>query len=326
MKPSGRILWVDDNPDRKKRASQLEEATGIQVQFVSVQGKNMQEELPTIRDNPQPSLVIIDHVLNDTTSPEWVRLGSSLAGLFRETWTGCPVFGITAAGNLGGIDFERYAYDELIDYDMFSAYVQYIPNVIDGFRKCGRVVNIDEWISLLKPPKDEVDRIKACMPHETKTDLEKSGFANRAYRWFRHRFYMMPGFLYDRDWVATFAGVRKDAIGKYLRHFGGARYNGIFDDPDHPRWWKAKLYQLVYAKWRKGEAPGRVTQEVATQVLHVTKKDQSACYACKEDWPDTIAYVDESDTATREQMHLRCTVAHPLYRYEPMFEEMRVMR
>jgi hypothetical protein len=326
MKSLARVLWVDDNPDREKRAIQLEEATRIKVQFVSVKGRDLQKELPIIRDSPRPGLVIIDHVLNATTSQGWVSLGSTVAGFFRETWPGCPVFGITAARNLGAVDFERHAYDELIDYDIFSTYVRYIPNVIEGFRKCNRVRGVDQWISLLKPPKDEVERIRRCMPHDTKTAFEKNSFANRIYGWFRRRFYMMPGFLYDKDWVATLAGIRKDATDKYLKHFTSALYNGVFDDPDNPRWWKAKLYQLIYAKCQERDAPPRVIQDAATRMLHVREKDQSTCYSCKQKWPDTIAYVDGSDTATREQMHLRCTVAHPLYSYEAMFEEMRVMR
>jgi hypothetical protein len=38
-----------------------------------------------------------------------------------------------------------------------------------------------------------------------------------------------------------------------------------------------------------------------------------------------LAYVDEADTASRQQMHLKCTTAHPRFAYEPMFEEIRVM-
>jgi hypothetical protein len=164
------------------------------------------------------------------------------------------------------------------------------------------------------------------MPHDTKTDVEKKGFANRAYRWFSKTFYRMPGFLYNTDWVATFAGVKVEAIDKYLKYFDGAKYDGIFNNPNDLRWWKAKLYQVIYSKSKDENAASRSPQDVGNEVLKVKEKERSTCYVCKEKWPDTIAYVDESDGASAEQMHLRCTVAHPDYPYEPMFEEIRVMR
>ena len=325
MKPSGGILWIDDNPDREKRAIQLEEATGLKVQFISVKGMDLEQELPTIRAKAQPGLVIIDHVLNGTTSQHWAQFGSTLAGFFRETWPGCPIFGITAAGNLGAIDFERYAYDELIDYDTFSAYVQYVPNVIDGFGKCSKVRDINEWIRLLKPPKGEDERIEGCIPCDAKTQVDKNGFPNRIYRWFRGHFYAMPGFLYDREWVATFVGVKKERIDKYLSYLNAAHYSGLFNHPSDPRWWKAQLYQVLYSKYSGDDASYRSSQEIAANVLNIGRQDQSRCYVCHEKWPEVLAYVDATDTASRQQMHLKCTMPHPHFAYEPMFEEIRVM-
>lgn len=267
MKPSRRILWIDDDPDREKRAIQLKEATRLKVEFISVEGKNLEKELPAIRAKAQPGLVVIDHILNHTTSQHWAQFGSTLVGFFRETWPGCPIFGITAAGNLGGIDFERYAYDELVDYDTLSAYVQYVPNVIEGFRKCSKITDINEWIRLLKPPKGEPERIEGCIPRDAKTQVDKNGFPNRIYRWFRGHFYAMPGFLYDKEWVATFVGVKKERIDKYLPHFGAAQYSARFNHPGDPRWWKARLYQVLYAKYGAPDASYRSSQEIATNVL-----------------------------------------------------------
>jgi endo-alpha-1,4-polygalactosaminidase (GH114 family) len=135
----------------------------------------------------------------------------------------------------------------------------------------------------------------------------------------------MPGFLYDRDWVATFAGVQIDRVHKYLHHFEEAKYDGIFKDPENPRWWKAKLYEMIYRKCKDKNASFQRTQYVANKVLKVKQKDESKCYVCKGKWPETVAYVDETDTGSKKQMHLKCTVAHPSYTYEPMFEETRMM-
>lgn len=325
MKSKAQILWIDDNADRKKKATNLQDESHMNVAFVFVKNKNLEEELARIRKNYKPDLVIIDQILDKTRSDSLMRLGSTLAGFIRETWEQCPVLGITAKRKLPRIDIEELAYDELIEGDRFSEYVQYIPNVVEGFKKCGKVRDIDGWIALLKCPKEEIERIKACMPHDVKTDVGKKGFPNRVYRWFRRKFYGMPGFLYDEDWVATFVGVKKEVVKKYVKHFETAKYDGMFSDPYHPRWWKARLYKVIYGKSRDENAAYRSTQDIANEVLGVPEKDRSRCYVCREKWPETVAYVDESEGASMKQMHLKCTVAHPLYRYEPMFEEIRMM-
>ncbi|MHC4112067.1 MAG: hypothetical protein ACYSUY_13415 [Planctomycetota bacterium] len=326
MKSKVQILWIDDFSQRKKQATDLKDTSGMNVKFIPVRGLQLDEVMTGIINEYDPEMVILDHILDKTSPDSWTRLGSTLAGFLREKWEKCPVFGITAVKKLGQIDIERYAYDELIEGDRFSEYVRYIPNVVEGFKKCTKVKSIEEWIDLLKSPKDETERIKGCMAHDAKTDFEKKGFANRVYRWFRTKFYKMPGFLFDSDWVATFAGVKKEAVEKYLKHFKSAKYDGVFNDPDHPRWWKAKLYEVIYGKCKDENAAYRGSQDVANEVLRVKKQDRSKCYVCGGEWPETVAYVDESEGASTKQMHLGCTIAHPLYRYEPMFEEMRVMK
>ena len=325
MSIKAKILWIDDNPSRKKQAMDLQDESGINVEFISVKDKDLEKVKMSIRDKYKPELVIIDHVLDKTKSTEGIRLGSTLTGFLRESWEGCPFLGITAAGNVSKIDVEKYTYDELIEGDRFSEYIQYIPNVLKGFKKSANAKTIEEWINWLEPPKEEIVRVKGCMPHHVKTNINKKGFTNRIYRWFRTKFYSMPGFLYDNDWVATFIGVKREAISKYSEQLDKAKYTGIFNDPYNVRWWKAKLYQVIYSGCKDVSAASRSSQDVGNEVLKVKKEDRSICHVCKKKWPETIAYKDDSPTATLGQMHLRCTVAHPLYPYQPMFEEIRLM-
>ena len=325
MKSKAQILWIDDYPQRSMRASDLEDNSGMSVEFISVKNKDLKEKLVTIRDNYRPELLIIDHILDKTSSAEWMVLGSTVAAFLRETWQECPVFGITAAAKVPEIDIEKDVYDELIEGDRFSEYVSYIPKVVEGFKKCGKVKKIEDWIALTRAPKEETERVKGCMPHDVKMAIQKKGFPNKVYRWFRRKFYGMPGFLYNRDWVATFAGVKKEAVKKYLKHFETAKYDGVFNDPDDGRWWKAELYKVIYGKCKNENAVYRGSQDVANEVLRVKKQDRSKCYVCGGEWPEVVAYVDKSDGASMKQMHLRCTLAHPLYPYEPMFEEIRMM-
>jgi len=325
MNRKAKILWIDDNPERSERALQLKEDSRMSVEFVCVQQKNVQEELARIRQEYKPRLVVIDHVLNDTRSEEWAKFGSSLVGFFRETWPGCAVFGVTAGRNMGSVDIEKYAYDELIDYTDFSEYGQYLPNVVKGFEKCATVRSVEEWIRLLKGPKGETERIRGSMPRDAKTEFEMQGFPNRVYRWFRKKFYKMPGFLYDRNWVATLVGVKTGVVERYLEQFASAKYRGVFNNPHDPRWWKAKLYEEIYSKCKDENAACMSTQEAGNRVLSVAANERSKCYACNGKWPEVLGYVDASETASLKQMHLRCTIAHAGYRYEAMFDEVRMM-
>jgi len=325
MSTKDQILWLDDDESRETQSDNLEEKTGIHTKFVSLRNENVQKIIADIRDEYNPNLIIIDHILNNTKSGDWAKLGSTLVGFFRETWERCPIIGITAVQNLKKIDTEKYAYDELINYTDFSNYIRFIPNIVKGFKQCTKVKDINKWINLLEPPKEERERISLCIPHDMKTDVEKKGFASRAYAWFSRKFYRLPGFLYNKEWVATLIGIKIDAVDKYLRYFDDAKYNGIFNNPDDTRWWKAKLYQSIYSKCKDENAASRIPQEVANKVLKVENKFRSKCHVCGKQWPETMAYVDDSENASLKQMHLRCSIAHPLYEYEPMFEEIRIM-
>jgi hypothetical protein len=325
MSTKDQILWIDDDESRKQQSDNLKEKTGINTVFISLRNKNVPKIIADIRSKYNPSLIIIDHVLSNTASGEWAQLGSTLVGFFRETWEKCPIIGITAAKNLKKIDTEKYAYNELVNFIDFSNYINCIPNIIKGFKQCSKVKDINEWIELLKPPKDEMERISTCIPHDMKIDVEKKGFANRSYSWFNKKFYRLPGFLYNKEWVATFIGVKIDAVDKYLKYLDDAKYNGIFNNPDDTRWWKAKLYQSIYSKCKDKNAASRIPQDVANEEFKVENKFRSKCHVCGKQWPEIMAYVDNSENASLKQMHLRCTLAHPLYEYEPMFEEIRVM-
>jgi len=297
----------------------------LYYQVKTVKNEDLEEKLAQVRKTCQPEMVIIDHILDKTSPNSLARLGSTVAGFLREEWKQCPLFGITAVDKVSQIDDERYMYDELMEGDRFSEYLLYIPNVVEGFKQCAEVGTIEEWIALLNAPDEDIERIRMCIPHDVKTDVQKKGFAGRIYRWFRRKFYSMPGFLYDDHWVATFAGVKRDRFDKYVKHFESSEYKGIFNDPGRPRWWKAKLYEAIYGKCKDENAACRSTQDVANEVLRVKEQDRSKCCVCHEKWPETVAYLDQTEKASAKPMHLRCTIAHPLYPYEPMFEEIRMM-
>jgi hypothetical protein len=131
-----------------------------------------------------------------------------------------------------------------------------------------------------------------------------------------------PGLLYDELWVATYLGLREAGFRKVENWFRGARYSGVFANEDDPRWWASPLAGLLYSQCdpRPGEMPW-----VTVRRLHGVKKDEfSRCYACGNDYPETVAFLDAS-TERRAAMHLRCTTLHPHFTRELWFEDIRVM-
>ena len=325
MTEKNKILWVDDNDDRDSMASTLGDATNSIVDFVSVNDKDLEKEVARLREKQTPDLVILDHVLDKTSSEQWAKLGSTLAAFFRETWPQCPIVGVTSAPRIEEIDIELCLYDDLFEYEQFTKYINYVPNIINGFKKCSSITSISQLIDSIAVHKDEAEQLKSCMPHSIKTGLEKQGFVSRFYHWFRKKFYERPGFLYDKNWLATLIGVKNEVVDSYLPRLTSALYRGVFVDPDQPRWWKAEVQEIILKECDIKEVASSSFQHIANKVLDVKTDDVSTCYACKANWPEIYAFVDETPGASRHQMHLRCTLAHSLYSYEPMFEEVRVM-
>jgi hypothetical protein len=319
------VLWLDDNESRKKMAQELEHL-GLKVDFKLVKGLELEKEIHKILTGTPPGLIIIDHVL-DKSKSKLVRTGSTFAVMMKEkdAWKQIPIFGITSAVNIRDLDIEEYGYDELIDADYFRMFADYIPAAISGFERCRRIRTIESAINLLQPPKTEIAQINACLSFEIKSNIDKIYFPNRFHKWFRTEFYALPGFLYDLAWTATLIGVKLELAHKYTKKFKNAKYAGIFDDPNRPRWWKALLYGEIIGKNKAGSDFSSL-QQVACEVFKIPKKHRSICEVCSEDWPEIMAYDDVSSTAKLRQMHYRCTVAHPMHSYKPMFEEIRVMK
>ena len=321
-----RIVWIDDNTERQQLGQTLQDTIDIKTDFVTVEGKNLKEEMLKLVSTQEPDLLIIDHVLDKAITEDWTKYGSTLANILREKgWETCPIIGVTAADKYVMVDIERYNYDDLIQFENFSDYVEYIPNIIEGFEKCKKVDSIDKLINLLGTPEIEKERLTTSLPHNLKTEITKKRFPSRVHHWFKNRFHKYAGFLLDTMWVATFIGVKNENIQEYLQQLETAKYNGIFDNPKSPRWWRVKLYESIFGN-EEPENIYKTTQEKACEKLNVQEVHKSECYACHDKWPEIMAYVDESDNADIKQMHLRCTTSHPNYSPEPTYEEISLMK
>ncbi len=105
--------------------------------------------------------------------------------------------------------------------------------------------------------------------------------------------------------------------------FEEAKYNGIFADKSNELWWQSKLREILYSTTFDSESV--YPWERGRSLNDIEKDDYSKCHSSGEDFPETVAYEDESQNK-RVPMRLRYTVSHPNFEKSLYFEEIRMMK
>ncbi len=320
MKTSNAIVWIDDNPDRARTAED------IGALFVDVRNEDVAETVENLLESGQPRLIILDHVLDKTATKNPIfQRGSTIAEAIKEHWPACPVVGVTNVEKAKKIDERTYrTYDDLFLFVNFAKYRDRIDSISKGFLVVTKAnpKKARDLVALLKPPEDEIDRLVDALPDDLKKSFRDPSLASRLYSWVDHLI-ERPGFLYDGLWAATFLGLNESGFEVAAENFKQAKYSGVFARDDDPRWWSSKLSELLYKlceptldepSWRAGRG-----------LPSIKKEHYSFCYYCKEEFPETVAFLDDAGEE-RRPMHLRHTVLHPLFKRELYFEDIRMMR
>jgi hypothetical protein len=322
MSKANKIAWIDDNPSRARTALELG------AEFINVKDADLAGEVEHLLKGPQRRLVILDHILDKTTSTNPIfQRGSTIAEAIKEKWPACPVLGVTNADKVDKIDLRtKQAYDDVLPFSDFSKYFDHIEVVAKDF---ARVTNATlrkpaDLVALLKPPGEDEERLEAALPDDLQRSLRDTSVGSRTYRWVNHLM-RRPGFLYDDLWSATFLGVNDRGFTKIRDSFNRANYDGVFARDDDPRWWVSRLAQLLYKQVEP--QPREMSWHVGRRLPGIRRKYYSQCYAdCgDESPPEVVAYLDAS-SEDRRPMHLKCTVLHPRYKRELYFEDVRMMR
>jgi CheY-like chemotaxis protein len=325
MKIKRQIIWIDDEPNRKKTADLLNESSTIPVDFRSMKNKDLAKEVEKILEGPQPSLVVLDHILDQTaTSTALLRRGSTIAEAIKERWPTCPVIGVTGVDR-NQIDVRtQETYDDLFESVNFGQYYERIDAIARDFAKIARrkPKSVSDVVDLLQPPKEEVPRLEAALPQDL-TKTRDGSVASRLYRWVSHVLRGRPGFLYDELWSATLLGLNETGLKRVERLFNSALYAGVFAVMNEPRWWKTKLSDILYARIPPDK--GELSWHVGRRLPGIRSEHFSKCYVCKQDYPDTDAFLDTA-TDERRAMHASCTILDPRFKRELYFEDLRVMR
>lgn len=327
MKTKRQIIWIDDEPARKRTADLLNERSDIPVRFEGMKNKNLAKEVNRLLKGPQPSLVILDHILDQTAPANaLIRRGSTIAEAIKERWPTCPVIGVTNIDRLPKIDVRtKQTYDDLFPLVNFGQYFERIDTIAKDFAKVAhrRKKSATDIVTLLGAPTNEVSRLESALPQDLKETLRDKSVASRLYRWVQQLLRDRPGFLYDALWSATFLGLNERGFERVQKLFKSAAYTGVFAVSTEPRWWKSGLSDILYDKCPP--ATGELSWHVGRRLPGILSDHFSKCYVCKKDYPDTVAFLD---TASNEQraMHSSCTLLHPGFKRELYFEDLRIMR
>jgi hypothetical protein len=318
MRPTQRAVWIDDNPDRERTAKEFG------AKFIDVRDVEVAPEIDKLLNASQPTVVILDHVLDKTKSRDRVyQRGSTIAQAIKEKWPSCPVVGVTNANHLTSVDVRtKGAYDVLLSFHDFGKHIDRIHSISSGFQlvEKTRPRTAPKLVRLLRPP-GEIQGLLSAFPEGLKSALEDASVATRLYRWVMHLM-ERPGFLFDSLWAATFLGLKESSFQKVMDSFRDALYTGVFAIQSEPRWWSSSLADVLYEQCEP--LLGEMSWSTGRRLTGVRSNDFSRCYACNQEFPETVAYLD-SKSNERRAMHLRCTVLHPLYNRELWFEDIRMM-
>jgi CheY-like chemotaxis protein len=318
-----RFIWIDDNPQREAESENIRARLGVSMKFVSVKNKNLIDELNAVLKLHEPDLIIIDHKLEDIKSGIF-KTGSTAAAFLREKWPQCPIICVTAVDQSEVDSQQRSLYEEIYSITKISKYDDSVLSIAKAFKvlRKSRPKKITTLLNLIQAPREEHERLKAILPKELKEDFTNKSLYVNISHWIRKTLLMRPGFLYDSLWAATLIGIKEESFKRIEKQFSDARYEGIFLDQSERKWWKSKLLSILSEKvdvaglpWEKGrKLPG------------IKKVDHSKCYASGEDYPETVAFIDETRNSKRAQMRLHQTIPHPSYEDLLFFEEIRMMK
>jgi hypothetical protein len=319
MSKSGKIIWIDDTSTRKLTADE------IRAEFIDAHEKDLADEIDRLFKSTQPSLIVLDHILDTTsnTNPVFKR-GSTLAEVMKEKWPDCPVIGVTNVDIALRIDLRtQRTYDALFPFENISAHFEEIDSIRSGFARISskKPTTSFDIVNFLRPPQNDIERLKSVLPEDLKNSFSDASITSRIYEWVK-KIFDRPGFLYDSLWAATFLGLNEVGFSKVVNEFHLAEYKGVFSQEANSRWWSNMLSEILY----KTKAPdsGEMSWETGRKLPRIMKKHYSICYVCKEPFPETVAYLDEL-SSDRYPMHLRCTILHPGYKRELYFEDIRMM-
>ncbi len=167
-----KFIWIDDDPDRKSAAENMENSLTVKVDFVDVKHKNLESKIDELVKGSEPNLIILDHNLHDIQDG-YFKAGSTAATIIREGWASCPIICISGADKSYFDAQMRSIYDAIFSISDIASHYQTILSIAESYRKlkASRPANIDQLMSLLNEPDEEIDRLKSIVPVQINRNL-----------------------------------------------------------------------------------------------------------------------------------------------------------
>lgn len=324
-----KFIWLDDEPSHGSKhivsdELMLKEGISESSRFINVKGK---EIWSILKDDVYPTLdnydiILIDHNLGGTQDSNLT--GATVAESIRDRIKNRPIIAIT---NVPNIDIHKQsAYDDVIEFTRdISQKTDYLKSISEGYHILSKktLADIDDLLKLMKAPKDDQERLKKIMPHELKSKMSDPGFASLFYKWFKFKFLERPGFLLDRLWTSALLGIKENRFTVVERLFEKAKYNGIFSKTSSDRWWQLRIKKILFDTL--SDQPELLPWRLGHTLPGLTTDDISSCHACKEKFPEIVAFTDET-AKNSYPMHIKCTELHKGYESALYFEDIRIMK
>jgi len=326
-----KYLWLDDessNGPKQKASDELRLIKGISKSsiFLNVKGKDIWSFLNTdvFPRIDAYDIILIDHIFAGTKDSNLT--GATVAESIRDKRNNCPIVAITNVPP-NEIDIHKHnAYDDVIKFahDM-SQKIDYLKSISEGFRLINKKPPsaVDDLMKLMKAPKDDYERIKKIIPHELKSRMKEPGFASLFYKWVKFKFMAWPGFVLNRVWTSTLLGIKENRFDVVESLFEKTKYKGIFSKASEEHWWQSQIKKTLFDTL--SDEPEMLPWKLGHKLPGLTPVDIPICLACKEKFPEIVAFTDET-AKTARPMHIKCTELHKDYESALYFEDVRVMR
>ena len=324
------FFWIDDSASRSSMCEQLvkfktHKGITATAHFIHVKGDNPAALFSqNVSANGTPDLVVMDHFLNcKPPKQEGIPTkGSTVAEFIRENYR-IPIVAITGAAKIDDVERYKDAYDDVCDVTNFRGYIDSLYTIALGFQKLRqkKITTKAHLLNLFKACSEDYLKLQSILPEDL---IGKDGIiVPRLFRWTWNVFSKRPGLLYNREWIATFIGLKADSFHKVEKLFSQAKYDGIFADPSKPLWWPTKAGELLYKL-----APSNTSQKPWDQghnLSDIGPRDFSRCALCRGLSPEIMGFTDES-RQHRIPLHLKCSEVCSTANKALFFEEDRKIR
>jgi hypothetical protein len=329
-----KIIWIDDDPNHKEDAKNLEnKRKELEVIFVSP----LKIDTFLERQVGDVDLFLIDDRLNYILE-SFNRRGLSVAAQIREKLQEIPIYLFSAYREEGIFTTLAEASENLSDYILDLKKIQreghniLYYDAIDYHRiRESQRESVNTLLNLLNAPEDDHKRIISALPESIKRGLspqsEKIRSAGNVLafsKWVRGIFIKLPGFVYNSLYSATKLGITDKTFLNLSSEFESAKYTGVFSKTSPNLWWLSGLRDKIFqfAQEKKPDLDTADPRILTPALFSLDESQISKCIVCGEKYPDTVG-INKDDDEDYEPVHYHCSVPHPAKTRVLYYEEAR---